>query len=190
MNHKFEARYSDTYLRPLKKDDIENLRMWRNDKESSHYLRKLGYITPEMQLRWYESYIKDSSEIIFAIVETSDLHRMVGSLAIYEINNEAHTAEIGKIQIGDKEAHGRGIGRKALVMAMKAGFQKLGIKKFVGAVHQENIPARTNDKKIGFRFVGEQTFAAGGKEDLLEAVEEDISKANSYYPDITLSEEE
>ena len=75
MNHKLEARYSDTYLRPLKEEDLENLRVWRNDKESSHYLRKLGYITPEMQLRWYESYIKDSSEIIFAIVETSDLHR-------------------------------------------------------------------------------------------------------------------
>lgn len=187
MNHKFEARYADTYLRPLKNEDIENLRLWRNDKQATRFLRPLDYITPEMQAKWFDSYLKNESEITFAIIEDKDLNRMVGSVAIYEINRTNHTAEIGKIQIGDKDAHGRGIGKKALVMAMKVGFQKLGITKFVGEVHQENVTARTNDKKIGFKFVGTQPSVAGGTEDLIEANEKDIASVNNYYEEITLS---
>ena len=190
MEHKYAAKYSDTYLRPLIRDDLENLRAWRNDRNATKYLRHIDYITRQMQTDWYESYLSNESELIFAIVEDSDLHRMVGSVAVYGINREAHTAEIGKIQIGDREAHGRGIGQKALVMAMKIGFEKLGIIKFVGEVHQDNIPARTNDRKVGFRFIGEQPSENGGTEDLLEAFREDISRANSYYPDIILTEEE
>lgn len=186
MNHNYKAKYADTFLRPLQRDDIENLRQWRNNKTDTKFLTPLKYITPEMQAKWYESYLTNASEYIFAIVEDSELHRMVGSVAIYEYNPDNHTAEIGKIQIGDPEAHGRGIGRKALVMAMKIGFQKLDIQKFVGEVHQDNISARTNDQKVGFKFIGTQKALVGGLEDLLEATQEDLAVANHYYSDIQI----
>ena len=90
---------------------------------------------------------------------------MVGSLSIYDIKDGR--AEIGKIQIGDQEAHGKGIGRTSLVIAMKIGFELLGLYEIYASVHQDNIAARTNDLRIGFKIVGKHPSCVDGLEDEL-----------------------
>ncbi len=184
MKHSFSAIYDNVRIRPLDINDIESLRIWRNDKSKTKFLRKIGTITPEMQKAWYENYLEDRVQIIFAIDEIKDLNRMVGSLAIYDMKEDS--AEIGKIQIGDIEANGRGIGRKSLVMAMKIGFDILNLNKFVASVHQENISARTNDLKIGFRIVGQHNSEVGGIEDEIEITRGDLASANLYLEEIVI----
>lgn len=112
MNHQYHASYENIMLRPLERKDIENLRVWRNDATQTRFLRKIDHITPEMQEKWYESYLKDNDTIAFAIEETEHLHRMVGSLSLYDFREEQ--AEIGRLQVGDMEARGHGIGGKSL----------------------------------------------------------------------------
>lgn len=184
MKHTYGAVYQDVRLRPLAKKDIEKLRIWRNDVSKTRFLRRIGEITPQMQEKWFERYQADEDEIIFAIDEISELHRIVGSVALY--NFAGDTAEVGKIQIGDNEANGRGIGRKSLVMAMWIGFQKLGLKKIVGAVHPDNISAYKNDIKIGFQVVGKHPAPNGGFEDEIEIDAEKLSQINEYAPKIIL----
>lgn len=184
MIHNYSAKLDNITIRPLEEKDIELLRIWRNDQDNSKFLRNIGYITEEMQKQWYESYLKNESDIVFAIEETKELNRVVGSLSLYDINKDESTCEIGKIQIGDPAAHGKGIGRKTLVMAMKVAFQKLGIEKIVASVHPDNIQAYKNDMKIGFRVVGETPSVVGGVEHLLEMLENDARKANNYYDQI------
>lgn len=168
-------------LLPLRKDHIENLRIWRNDASQTEFLRKLDYITEEKQLQWFQKYCEDETQIVFAIYEIKELNRMVGSVSLYNINLATGTSEVGRIQIGDCEAHRRGLGRTSLVGAIKVAFQCLGIKKIIASVHKDNIAAHSNDLKIGFRIVGEIDSAIGGKEDLIEMTEEDAIKANEYY---------
>ena len=144
-------------------------------------MRDIGVITQEMQKKWFDNYLKDDSQIIFAIEESKDLNRMIGSVALYDIDWKNKTAEIGKIQIGDPKAHGKGIGRKALVMAMRVGFLYLGLDKIVGSVHQNNIQAHTNDMKVGFKIVGTTPSVVGGLEDLIEINEKEVSNANPYF---------
>ena len=86
MNHQYHASYENIMLRPLERKDIENLRVWRNDATQTRFLRKIDHITPEMQEKWYESYLKDNDTIAFAIEETEHLHRMVGSLSLYDFH--------------------------------------------------------------------------------------------------------
>lgn len=184
MKHNLGAEYLDVRLRPLIKEDIEKLRIWRNDTSKTQFLRKIGEITPEMQERWFEAYLGNQDEIVFAIEETVDLKRVVGSVALYNFTDK--TAEVGKIQIGDAEANGRGIGRKSLVMAMWIAFKKLGIEKIVGSVHQDNIAAHKNDMKIGFKIVGKHPAHVGGYEDEIEIDEKALTEANGYTEQIVL----
>lgn len=181
------VEYRNMKLTPLSQTDIEKLREWRNDKNQTAFLRQIDYITPEMQQNWYEKYLKDDSQIVFAIHETDELKRIVGSVSLYNINIEKKTSEVGRIQIGDIDAHGRGLGRTSLIGAIKVAFRCLDIEKIEASVHKDNVQAHTNDMKIGFRIVGEIDSVVGGKEDLIEMFEEDARRANAYYDDIRIS---
>lgn len=176
MKHNYCGEFDNVCLKPLSIEDIEMLRIWRNNKEQTKFLRQIGDITPEMQLNWYNSYIKNDQDVVFGIHETKELNRLVGSLSIYDIKDGR--AEIGKIQIGDQEAHGKGIGRTSLVIAMKIGFELLGLDEIYASVHQDNVAARTNDLRIGFKIVGNHPSCVGGLEDELIIHKEELYECN------------
>lgn len=184
MNHNLYARYGNLLLRPLMYEDIEKLRVWRNDMQATRFLRQIGHITPEMQGKWFQNYLNNPNELTFAIVETSELKRIIGSVSIYDISGSQ--AEFGKIQIGDKEAHGKGYGRVSMVMALAIGFDILGLTKITGCVHQQNIAAHSNDVKIGFKITGKQDSVVGGFEDIIEIDRKTLFDVNSYAKDIEL----
>ena len=188
MRHQYSAVYDNVRLRPLEERDIENLRNWRNNEEKTKYLRKIPYITSEMQRKWYMDYLENEDEITFAIDEISELNRMVGSVSLYNFQDDV--VEIGKIQIGDEDAGGRGIGRKSLVMAMTIAFKLLGINKVVVSVHQENIAAHKNDMKIGFQIVGKHEAPMGGVEDEIEINAKRLAEVNGYMKEIIIEGEE
>lgn len=181
----YEAVYKNVRIRPLEHEDIEKLRVWRNDKEKTKFLRDIGIITPQMQNRWFENYLKRSDEVIFAIEEIRELNRVVGSLSLYDFIDDI--AEIGKIQIGDTQANGKGIGRVSLVMAMLIGFQKLGLNKIIASVNPENVSAYKNDIKIGFEICGQHDFMNGIEYELFMNYEK-LSKTNEYLSEIKVME--
>lgn len=185
MEHSYTAKYENIILRPLGQDDIQALRVWRNNTKENKFLRDVGYITEEMQVHWFKQYQDNENEMIFAIDDV-ELGSMIGSISLYDINTVTYTASIGKIQIGDDRAHGKGIGRRSLVMAMKIGFRFLGLRKIVGSVHSENVQAFTNDMRVGFKIVGQCDSVVGGQENLIEITEEDAIKVNHYYLEIDL----
>lgn len=184
MNHDFFGEYMNVSLKPLSLNDIEALRVWRNDKGQTTYLKNIGEITPDMQLEWYKSYLSNPKDIIWGIYETKELNRLVGSLSIYDIKDGC--AEIGKIQIGDSDAHGKGIGRTSLVIAMKIGFELVGLEEIYASVHQENVAARTNDLRIGFKIVGNHSSCVGGLEDELLIHKEELYECNENVDKIRI----
>ena len=116
MDHTYESLYKNVYLCPLKRENIEYLRVWRNNTSNTKYLRQIPYITEQMQNNWFEAYLSNNNEIVFEIHEKGDLNRMVGSLSLYNFNGDS--LEFGKILIGDKEAHGKRIGQNALIFLL------------------------------------------------------------------------
>lgn len=152
MKHNYKIEISDIILRQLEQGDIEHLRQWRNDDKNNKYLRKIGYITPEQQNKWYNSYLENDNEIAFAIVENKNLNRIVGSCSLYNfIDNQV---EFGKILIGDIEAHGRGIGLIVTKAVVDFAFNKLNINKVVLECYEHNIPAQKIYTKAGFNPTG------------------------------------
>ena len=137
-------------LRPLNKNDIEQLRGWRNNPDNTCYLKQIPYITPQMQIDWYKRYQNDNDEICFAIIENKELNRFVGSLCLYNFSQK--TCSFGKFLIGDKEAHGKKIGVNATRAAIFFAFEKLGMNKIVLNVFLENIAAIKVYQEAGFHF--------------------------------------
>lgn len=184
MKHNIVIRYGNLLLRQLKREDIEKLRQWRNRTEQTKFLRNVGYISEERQKAWFNNYLENSNEACFAIEEVNEINDLIGSVSIYDFYDDY--ADFGKIMIGDERAHGKGYGRIAMVMALKAAFEIFKIKKIVAEVHQENVTARTNDLRIGFSIIGKKESSVGGFEDIIEIDKERCSKTNDYYDKILL----
>ena len=112
------------------------------------------------------------------------MKRMVGSLALYNFENGE--AEIGRLQIGDLEARGHGIGGKSFILAMAVGFKKLGLKRIYASVNRENLAAYKSYTKIGFRVCGSHASPVDGIEDEIEIDEKRWSDKNPYFNEIIL----
>jgi RimJ/RimL family protein N-acetyltransferase len=132
-------------------DDIENLRCWRNDPDNTKYLRPIGTITPEMQRAWYEKDLNDNDSYTFGIVETKELHCLVGSIALY--NFKGTTCEQGRSLLGDKRA--RGVALPAFVLIHHIAYSLFGIEKIVAEVNKQNISSIMLCRKLGFVVCGE-----------------------------------
>ena len=150
MEHNYSTKYKNIVLRPLEKRDIEKLRIWRNDKKNTKFLRQIPYITEESQNKWFENYLENEDEICFAIEECQELNRLVGSLSLYNFNG--NVAEFGKILIGDIEAHGRKIGYNATKTVLKIAFDVLKLKKVILEVYEDNLAAKKIYEKAGFVY--------------------------------------
>lgn len=189
MLHSFYLKYNNIELKPLKAEEIENLRIWRNDKSQTKYLRQIGYITPEMQKEWFKNYEKDNNIISFSIYETDILNRMVGSVSLYDFDKINKIVEIGKIQIGDNDARGQGIGRISFVMLLKLAFEMFGVKKVIATVNINNIPARKSYFKIGFKIVGQHKLDDTFEDDI-EIDKDMVVKNNPFYDKIQIIQKE
>lgn len=148
MKHNYNYTFKNVSIRPLSECDIEFLREWRNDETNTKYLRKLPYITSEMQQSWFEKYLSDNDEICFAIEEIKELNRIVGSLSLY--NFKEKQAEFGKILIGCHQAHGKNIGVNSIIALLHVAFNDLNLDKVVLHVYADNKGAVHVYEKVGF----------------------------------------
>lgn len=183
MKHNYRVQFDNVLIRPLQRSDIEYLRIWRNDKSKTKYLRAIPYITQDMQKQWFAEIQQDPDELVFAIEETEELKRLVGSVALYHFQEE--TAEVGKIQIGDSQATGKGIGRTAMSLAVWLGITQLGLYSLQAYVHCENMAAYTSYMRMGFQVIGSRKCPFGGLEDALEIHLEELKRAG-FQPEKVL----
>jgi len=159
MKHNITVEYNHVLLRPLHESDLESLRVWRNDANNSKFLRRLDYISSQIQLKWFEQDNLDVNCYTFAIEETQTLKQLVGSVALYNLEDD--TSEFGRMLIGDTKAHGRGIGFLGTVLLLHVGFTKLGLQRIIAEVHEDNVPALKNYQKAGFVIYGRRPFECG-----------------------------
>ena len=162
MEHAYQIDYENVTLRPLIKDDLESLRVWRNNPDNTVYLRKIPIITSEMQTAWFERYLQNSNELCFAIEEKITLARMVGSVSLYDF--EIDSCYLGKILIGDPEAHGKKVGLNAIKAALKIAYEQLRMKRVKLHVYADNKVALRIYQNAGFIIIDEHITDDGMRE--------------------------
>ena len=186
MKHSFSAKYKNILLRPIYENDLESLRIWRNDSNLSEYLTKLDYITPEMQKAWYKRDNEDKNTYTFAIAETHTIGRVIGSVALYNFYDT--TAEFGRAMIGEPLARGKGYGFLATVLALQLGFECFNLQTITASVHEDNIAAIKAYEKSGFKICGKHQYKHDGYELEIIADKNLFVKLHSFLPEITVSQ--
>lgn len=161
MNHDYIIDYKNTRIRSLQQDDLESLRVWRNNPDNCKYLSAIPYITIGMQQKWFEGTFETPNEYVFGIEEIRELNRLVGSLSLYNITEQ--DAEFGKILIGDEEAHGKKIGVNSLNALLSLCFNKLNLNLIYLHVFEDNVSAIEVYSQVGFT-VEKEHIINGAKE--------------------------
>ena len=146
MKHLYFARDERCSLEPLDETDTELLRRWRNRADLSRFLQPLPPISQEEQKAWYARYLEDADTLFFAIKD-GETGKTIGTVALYHLMQNC--CEIGKIVIGDDAARGRGMGTRAVFLALGIAFCKLGMTRVRLNVHLENIAALTIYVRVG-----------------------------------------
>lgn len=159
LKHNYTYEKNNIKIRPLEFEDIEKLRIWRNDTSNTTYLRQIPHITKAMQIKWFENYLERVDEMSFAIEEASRFNRMVGSLSLYDIKEDE--CVFGKILIGDKEARGYNVGRNATEAAVDIAINSLGVSRVILYVYKDNEVACNLYQSVGFEIVDEHTTDFG-----------------------------
>ena len=165
MDHDYDIEHEGVSLRPLRRTDIEQLRIWRNDATNSRYIRKIPEITSDAQQKWFEDYLLDDTTYTFAIEYAGEL---VGSVALYDIDGK--TAEIGRLRVG--AANGRGVGGKATAAVLKIAFDVLGCDEVRAEVSVDNTAALIIYVRLGFCIVGRRFNSDANMDEFLLCISE------------------
>ena len=62
MNHNYIFYYRNVYIRQIKTEDLEKMRIWRNDISNAKYLRQISHITKRAQQQWFLDYLQNDKE--------------------------------------------------------------------------------------------------------------------------------
>lgn len=164
MIHNYIICYEDLTLRQIQKKDLETLRIWRNNTKETMFLKKISYITEDMQLNWYKEYLKDNDQIGFSIFSAN---KLIGSVSLY--NHKEDRIEAGKIQIGDPNSHGKQYASKCMAMVSFFAFSVLKCHQVLATVNSMNVAAKKSYSRIGFIKTGEEKSISsfGGIEEIL-----------------------
>ncbi|WP_454953555.1 GNAT family N-acetyltransferase [Fusobacterium hwasookii] len=149
MFHKFEGKYDEITLKPLKKENIEDLRLLRNKKENRECFIYQKEISEEEQEKWFDKYLEKETDIMF-IAYLKENKQPIGYVALYDINLEKKTCEFGRIIVDKTKVLKKGIGFQITKCCCKIGFEKLDMDIIYLEVFSDNIPALKTYLKVGF----------------------------------------
>lgn len=140
------------YLASIEEENIEQLRLWRNDPSLRRYFRETKEISKKEQKRWYEDKVlNDPNQINFEI-HSFDTKELIGHCGLCYINWINRTAEF-TIYIGNSNMRGRGYGTDALSALLNYGFIDLNLNRIWCEVYSFN-DAINSYRKLGFKDEG------------------------------------
>ena len=84
------AEHADLRLRAIGREDIENLRVWKNKHKGSFFLNR--DITPEEQAKWFEGFQTRDEDHMFVVEQLVDGDwRSIGSMGFRRLADEGST---------------------------------------------------------------------------------------------------
>lgn len=134
-------------LKPVEKDDIELIRNWRNSDLINNVSFSNQYISPEMQLEWFEKMSGNNSFIHWIIMADN---KRVGYAAVRDIDAVNGRCEFGSLYLGEPEYLGSGIGAKAEYLVIEYVYNNYKVNEIYCEVLEANHPVIRLHKKFGF----------------------------------------
>ncbi len=147
MKHQYIIYDRYLVMRPITYEDIEKVRIWRNKDSIRKWFIHENIVSKKEQENWFKGYLSNENDVMF-IVEWNNTP--IGTAALYDINYGMQTAQFGRFMIGEPQAKGLGIGKKAAKALCEFGLNELGLKKIELEVLSDNRNAIHIYEDIGF----------------------------------------
>jgi len=132
-------------LRSIEKNDIEQVRQWRNSPEIIRYMEHREKISPEMQSSWFEKVMQSGDHYLIITYKTEK----VGMIHLRFL--DAGRAESG-LFIGPESYRNSPIGYWASLPLLDLGFTFLELNEIIAKVHVDNELARSYNQSLGFKL--------------------------------------
>ncbi len=132
-------------LERLEKNKIELLRNWRNSEFVQSQMEYRQSITPEMQLKWFES-INNEFNFYFLIKHK---HEYWGMIHLSNINYENRTANSGLFLTNYQQIDNI-VSVFASSLLLKFAFEDLNLEKIFAKVKNDNHRALSYNQQWGF----------------------------------------
>jgi RimJ/RimL family protein N-acetyltransferase len=137
-------------LRPLKRSDMEQTKIWRNDLETIRQAQLIRFPkTEEMEMEWWDHVLSDKNnkDIYFGIDEIST-GDFIGIMQLNSIDWISRTCVWGLV-IGDKKKRNLGYGTEACQIILGYAFNVLNMNKVYGFPVEYNQSTLKMHQKIG-----------------------------------------
>jgi len=138
-------------LRPLEREDLKQLRDWRNDPDIFSRVREYRYLNMENQEYWFNFLIKDHLTIMFGVESAGFL--LIGVCGLINIDWIGRKAEVS-IYIGDKSYRQKGLGIEILNALAKYAFGECNLNRLWAEVYGSNQAGRRLFIKAGYEEEG------------------------------------
>ena len=144
-------KYKNIGFRPIDENDLEILRINRNDSETLLFLGSVDLVSSEQQKEWWKSLSRSKTQLWFCVFEEKYAN-VVGVLRFQNIDYINKCCEIGADIF--PEFRGRGLGIDVYEMALEYLFCHFNINTVYLRVAEFNKRGIDLYKKIGFKETG------------------------------------
>lgn len=165
------------YLRKHQRSDRGQFVSWYMDPEIAELLRHdLSPLSSIQAQGYFDSIVMPASQrgLCWAIVEV-DTHRLVGSTALVDLEDERGTA-LFRIVIGEKDTWNQGHGTEATGLVLAQAFQRLGRRRVNLEVFSHNPRAQKAYLRAGFKRTGQHSEWVSRAHRQIDVVEMSITR--------------
>ena len=135
-------------LRPIRDDDVDAVMTWINDPQITRNFAGMSkQIRREDELVYLQQMQTSETDRLYAI--EADDGRYLGNAGIHKIYWPAGSGRLGVV-IGDRRAHGQGLGREAMQLLITLAFDRLDLHKVWIMHFASNDRMRHLCSKLGF----------------------------------------
>jgi len=139
-------------LRALEREDLKQLRDWRNDPDIFSRVREYRLLNMENQEAWFNSLRDNRQTIMFGVINQL-IGKIIGVCGLINIDWIGRKAEIS-IYIGDKSYRQKGLGIEILNALAKYAFEECNLNRLWAEVYESNQAGRRLFIKAGYAEEG------------------------------------
>jgi UDP-2,4-diacetamido-2,4,6-trideoxy-beta-L-altropyranose hydrolase len=141
--------YKNLQLRPIQLQDIEQVRLWRNEHDIRRYAINKNKISYRQQIKWFTGLKKE--DCYFKIIYKN---KFIG-IASLKFDQNSKKYDPG-VLIGDKEFASAGFGFAGAFLMTFFAFKCLSQKFLEARILKNNLPAIRLNKALGYKLLEEK----------------------------------
>lgn len=151
MKSSLQLKINGLILEGLDEQHLASTLEWRNSDQVRKWFKSTDLISWDQHKSWYEKYRINGNDIHFVARHVSS-NFLAGQVAIYDIDRETRSAQIGRIS-ANPAYQGRGHIRSACQVILEFGFTVLDLQRIYLEVFVTNDRAVALYSSLGFEVV-------------------------------------